>query len=204
MKWIVGVIIAVSLFFSPVKGFSEDSKVIQEKSTAVHPLIPFTAEKHLVKCEDYLDYDKEYNQSLQCTAKKALPQLRTKNLKKPKCYIITNKAPDVHVGPVFSFVSSGLIFRERIVGFYEDQTETLYIVENTDAPMILRHELQHYFLDKVKKNGDGAHVHKVWSVCEPAHYTPSKEAIRKGSGKKMRNKYNVIIRQGTTSFYLTR
>jgi hypothetical protein len=163
------------------------------RGSSTHPLIPLTTEDHLISCEDYLDYDLEFHNALSCSSTNALPELNHTPIEKPECYIIKEESPDVRSGALFNSVSTGLIFRDHIVGFYEDTSKILYIVENTDAPMILRHELQHYFLDIVKGNADARHVHKIWFTCEEGYYTPSEEATKKGENK-IKMKYNSILK----------
>lgn len=142
-------------------------------------LLPFTKPEHLRTCEDYFDQAKLFEQTLSCANKSVFKSKPLKSIKIPECYVISVNSPDVIVSPdgVFNFIGTSILLLNRIVGFYENQAKTLYLVETYDLPLIYRHELQHYFLDLAEGDGNGRHDHAIWDKCEPPYYQPSQEAV---------------------------
>lgn len=146
---------------------------------SVHPTLPLTLPEHLVKCEDLIDYEKEFQAALSCSVKKFF-KISHPPLKKPNCFVITDKSPDLQSNQIFSYLSLTPIDSSAAVGFYEPRLQTLFIADNYDMAMIIRHELQHHFLHAFGMDGDAAHSSAIWEVCEPPQYTPSKEAVADG------------------------
>lgn len=133
-------------------------------------LIPLTLPKHLVPCDRAIDTASEFKRALDCS-KGAIPGLPS-DLAPPSCFLISASSPDVYRAPEgFNFITTGIDMRFQVVGFYDRESRTVYVVENQEAPQIFRHELQHYFLDAVGLV-DLGHKHEVFNTCEPAYFTP--------------------------------
>jgi hypothetical protein len=157
-----------------------------ERADVSSMFLPFTSRADLIKCEDYLDYDKEFEQALDCSVE-GCDDLREKfesgEVEKPECYVIPASSPDVVNGNIFNFVMFSSIYVQQIVGFYDPESKIMYAVENEDTARVVRHELQHYFIDIALGEeygyGDGLHIHEVWFTCEEPYYTIGKEALKK-------------------------
>lgn len=163
----------------------------------IHYLIPFTEPKHLKPCSEFIDVVGEFEKALECSNREIFskaPYSKPITPEIPQCYIITKESPDVHQHRVFNYINFSMFTREGIVGFYEDKTKVIYIVENTDAPQVWRHELQHYFLDLVNGDGNGAHDDPIWQVCEEPRYTPSSEAYRRAGIEPARNELELLLK----------
>ena len=91
----------------------------------------------------------------------------------PRCFIISASSPDVYSKDSVNFIPLFSIFgRGAILGYFNTETETLFVVENLDAAAVYRHELQHYFL-KLKGGAGGGHHQDIWKQCDPPYYNSS-------------------------------
>lgn len=159
------------------------------KKDQVHEIIPNTKWNHIRPCGEFFDEDREYKKALQCVNEKVwkdspLSEDR-EELNIPRCFIISTSSPDVFGGNggEFNFVPIMSIFGPAaVVGVYEPETNSVFVVENVDAPDVYRHELQHYFLHKHNpETGGGGHHQEIWKQCEPPYYTVSKRSKIVGS-----------------------
>lgn len=156
-------------------------QVVQSLYT-IHFLLPFSEWHDLRPCSEDMELVKEFETSLECSNREIFskaPYNQEIHPAIPSCWIVKVTSPDVHQTKVFNYLNISMFTRDGIVGFYEDYNKTIYIVENTDAPHVWRHELQHYFLDLVTGDGNGNHDHDIWKKCLPRYYSPSDEAYRK-------------------------
>ena len=151
----------------------------------VHPAFPSTRWVHTTPCGVAFDEVKEFLRAQACansTLRLGKPGL---NVPVPRCFIITAASPDVkqkgHVN--FAQIGSG-----GIVGLYQPEMFTIFIINNDDAAHIYRHEIQHYLqhLDD-PKTGGGGHVGTIWEKCEAAQYTPSTRARAIHDAKNLKN-----------------
>lgn len=169
------------VFTSPLKLEQPQQALTVKTPDLVHPFFPFTQWKHVKPCGEFFDEVKEFNKALECSNKNRfdLTPINQQQVFPPRCFIITTDSPDIRTSEngVFNYWNIGFFFYSGIVGLYEPEQKTIFIAENFDAPMIYRHELQHYFLDLMEGDGNGRHDDLIWSVCEPSHYSPSQEAL---------------------------
>jgi hypothetical protein len=154
----------------------------------VHPLLIFTKESDLEPCDKYMDIQAEFNNSLDCANKEVFSQepYNTKlEATPPTCFVVTKRSADVQTDSsgVFNYISSVFLMGEgdEIVGFFDGNI--VYLVENTDIKAVYRHEVSHYFLQKVTGDGDAPHANKVWQTCQSHYYSPSDEAKKVASHK---------------------
>lgn len=200
---LLSVLITTSLDSSAQSVISDKSyDAINRSVYGIYFLIPFTDWSQLKPCGEFFDEHEEYEASLSCSNKELFakaPYNKTITPVLPRCYVITTSSPDVHQTPLFNYVSLTMFTHDGIVGFYDDSDKTVYIVENTDAAMVYRHEVQHYFLDLVEGDGNGKHDHNIWKVCEPPYYEPSDEAYKKAGKEKPVKK----VGMNTDSIYKT-
>jgi len=128
----------------------------------VHHLVPFTSTKDLKPCSEYLNEELEFSKTVECASSIIEKSIE---LSPPECYVITLDSPDVHEGKDSNFISIFMLGVPMIVGFYEDTTEVVYIVENKikEIKSIYNHEVGHYIIHKVYGmlylNGDPRHEH---------------------------------------------
>jgi hypothetical protein len=152
----------------------------------IHELFPNSSWNDLVPCGHYFDEQEEFRKARQCVNEKvwANRPLTTneKDFPIPRCYIIKAQSPNIlskdgiNFLPIFDFTGVG-----AVVGVYQPETRTVFVVENVDAPMVYRHELQHYFLHEHDPETEGGgHDQNIWQQCEPPYYTPSKKAVELG------------------------
>lgn len=162
----------------------------------LHPLIPFTAEKHMKMCSDVMDIEQIYQDSLSCTLSTlypdSTPDIPVEKLEKlhdivNSCYVVTNTSPDIYSTDEFNYIKQYHFFGNPILGFYDPRLFVTYITENVDMVEITEHEIQHHILNVLEVN-DGDHTHPVWYACRPPRYSPSEEA-RKGNPYKKTGKY---------------
>ena len=156
----------------------------------VHEIMPHTKWGHMKPCSEFMNEQEEFNKALQCANEKAWPDspLEGKEhlpLVPPRCFVVSTASPDVFSADDGSFNFIPLIgpfgLEGGIVGVYQQESMTVYVVENTDMNAVYRHELQHYFLHLHNPETEGGgHDQHIWSVCEPPYYTPSDKAIEIG------------------------
>ena len=156
----------------------------QEKQM-IDDLFPNSGWNDLEPCGLHFNEQEEFNKALQCVTDKVWDKgpITDPNLTIPRCFILKAKSPDVYTRPDigFNFIpimefdpQSGTVISGAVVGYYQTETKTVFVVENIDAPMVYRHELQHYFLHIQQPiTGGGGHHQKIWDRCEPPYYTPS-------------------------------
>lgn len=139
---------------------------------------PHTRWIHLAPCGIYFDEEVEYAKAIECVNTKVYPDSKIGEYKLPRCFVVTTASPNVVSNGSFNMIAIRVGFAQisGVVGFYETVTDTLFIVENIDAAMIYRHELQHLFLDIHDGLGGGGHDQEIWKQCEAPYYEPSAEA----------------------------
>lgn len=145
----------------------------------VHPLIPRTRKELLIPCRNIMDYHKVVREALACTNEQVYPEDPIKSFVLPECYIIPTTSPDVIKDPSgqFNFITLGIDLSFKILGFYEDQTNTIFVVQSFDQVLTTKHEIQHAVLHQREGDGDARHVHQIWERCQPGYYDPSQAAI---------------------------
>jgi hypothetical protein len=170
----------VSIFAPPVR-VTYQPRELRESSHAPH-----TTWNDLRSCGEYFDEMQEYKNSRTCTYSSLLHNEKLTAIidpPLPRCYVIGANSKDV----VYSHgASANVIMRidfpsfsvVEILGFYDSDTSTIYIVENFDIDRIYRHEIQHYIIDTVYPGfKDLDHSSSVWSNCEPKTYGPTTKQI---------------------------
>ena len=168
------------------------SLVQTAKPDNIHELIPNSRWQNLRPCGEFFDEHKNYQEALSCVNKKVWTKNPlSEDISIPRCFVISASSPDVHSDksgtfnfvPVMSVMGLG-----AVVGVYQPETKTVFVVENIDAAKIYRHELQHFFLhlhDPITQGG--GHHQKIWEQCEEPYYTPSIEAKMISAIKDMEN-----------------
>ena len=132
------------------KASDQDKQIIDD-------LFPNSGWNDLEPCGLHFDEQEEFNKALQCVLDKVWDKgpITSNELAIPRCFILKAKSPDVYtredIGfnfiPIMEFdIESGKVISGAVVGYYQTETKTVFVVENVDAPMVYRHELQHYFL----------------------------------------------------------
>jgi hypothetical protein len=159
--------------------------------SAVNELFPNTRWSMLRPCSAYFDEQEEFEKAVSCVNKNVWPKSKLppidvdgfhkEEIRIPRCFIVTADSPDLispdgvaNMRPVK--MPDGKI--GGVVGYFESVTETIFVVENYDAAMIYRHELQHFFLhvhDPMHSDG-GGHDQDIWKKCEPPLYDSSDDA----------------------------
>jgi hypothetical protein len=155
----------------------------------IHELFPNSSWNDLAPCGLYFNEQEEFRTARSCVNKNVWESrpltINEKDFPIPRCYIIKAHSPNVlskdgiNFLPIFDPSGVG-----AVVGVYQPETRTVFVVENVDAPMVYRHELQHYFLhehDPITEGG--GHDQEIWSKCEPPYYTPSDKAVALGKGE---------------------
>lgn len=156
---------------------------------AIHELFPNSSWNDLEPCGLHFDEMKEFNTALQCVNTKVWPEspiIKEEFTHIPRCFVVKAKSPDVFTSPkagfnfwpLFELTPAGLA-TGAVVGVYQPETRTVYIVENVDAAMVYRHELQHYFLHiHNPETGGGGHHQNIWKQCEAPYYNPSEKVTK--------------------------
>ncbi len=153
----------------------------------IHELLPNTHWGSLKPCGVLFDEKLEFELALQCVNEKVWPEsplpMDQEEFPIPRCYIVSAESPDVFGNEVFNFVPVVTVFGTgAVLGFYQPESKTVFIVENVDAAMIYRHELQHLFLHLHDPETRGmGHDQDIWYKCEAPRYTPSVSAEVIGS-----------------------
>lgn len=149
----------------------------------IHELIPNSSWNDLEPCGNYFDEKEEFRKAISCVNEKVWPdsKLNTNELEFPipRCFIVKAHGPNVLSKNGINFVPifDPLMGANAIVGVYQPETRTVFVVENIDAAMVYRHELQHYFLHEHNpETGGGGHDQSIWQKCEPPYYEPSDKA----------------------------
>lgn len=144
----------------------------------IHPIIPNTRWEHLKPCGIMFNEQKEFDAARQCVNDNVWPlNPISSELLPPRCFIVSVESPDVFGIPAFNFIPLvDITGTGAIVGVYQPETHTVFVVENVDAAMVYRHELQHYFLHVHDPSSGGrGHFQSIWKRCEPGFYTPSEK-----------------------------
>lgn len=147
--------------------------------TQIHELFPNATWDDLEPCGKYFNEREEMNKALQCVNTKVWSQtpINPEGLNPPRCFIVKANSPHVFSSdkmgfnfiPVFDGLRMG-----GVVGVYQPETHTVFVVENIDAAMIYRHELQHFFLHiHDPETEGGGHHQNIWRQCELPYYEPS-------------------------------
>lgn len=148
----------------------------------VHDILPHTRWEHMKPCGTLFDERIEFQKALSCVNEKVWPNSpipNNKNTVAPRCFLVSTSSPDVAGDEEgFNFIPMmtpmGIA---AIVGIYDPDTHTVFVVENVDAPMVYRHELQHRFLhmhDPITEGG--GHYQDIWKKCEPPYYESSERS----------------------------
>lgn len=149
---------------------------------AIHELIPNSSWNDLEPCGKYFDEQEEFRKARSCVNQKVWSDTPlTENeldFPIPRCFIVKAQSPNVlskdgiNFVPIFDYQGLG-----AVVGVYQPETRTVFVVENIDAPDVYRHELQHYFLhEHDPETQGGGHDQPIWEKCEPPYYEPSPKA----------------------------
>jgi len=149
---------------------------------AIHELIPNSSWNDLEPCGKYFDEQEQFRKARSCVNKEVWSEspLTENELEFPipRCFIIKAQSPNILSKDGINFIP---IFDQdgvgAIVGVYQPETRTVFVVENIDAPEVYRHELQHYFLHEHDPETEGGgHDQAIWQRCEPPYYEPSERA----------------------------
>jgi hypothetical protein len=178
-------VLVYSVLMSPVillnRGVPAISKV---EHTEIHELFPNSSWNDLVPCGQYFDEQEEFRKARSCVNKEVWSDrpLSEDELEYtiPRCYVVRAQSPNVLSKDGVNFFP---IIDERglgaVVGVYQPETRTVFVVENIDAPAVYRHELQHYFLhEHDPETQGGGHDQLIWEKCEPPFYEPSDKVKR--------------------------
>lgn len=154
----------------------------------IHELIPNATWNDLEPCGLHFNEQEEFKTALQCVNKSVWsdsPLVKDWQTHIPRCFIIKAGAVDIFTTenagfnfiPIVHIAPDG-IRAGGVVGVYQPETRTVFVVENIDAAKVYRHELQHYFLHMHDpETQGGGHDQNIWKQCEPPYYTPSEEVI---------------------------
>lgn len=148
----------------------------------IHELLPNSRWSDLKPCGEFFDEQKNFDQALSCVNSQVWTKspLSTETAI-PRCFVISAGSPDIYSdrSKTFNFIPIADMFGNigAVVGVYQPETRTVFVVENVDAPKVYRHELQHFFLhlhDPI--TAGGGHHQEIWHKCEEPYYSPSIEA----------------------------
>jgi hypothetical protein len=180
-----GIFVFASIVAPPIALLRGESLAAQATdATIIHELFPRSSWNDLEPCGLHFNEQEEFNKALQCVNTNVWPDspiVKEEFTHIPRCFIVKAHSPDVYTSPkagfnfwpMFEPTPMGIAVG-AVVGVYQPETRTVYIVENIDAAMVYRHELQHYFLhEHDPETGGGGHHQKIWEKCEPPYYTPS-------------------------------
>jgi hypothetical protein len=186
-----GIFVFFSVFAPPISLLSGESIAVNGHSDRqiIHELFPRSSWNDFEPCGLHFNEQEEFNKALQCVNTNVWKDSPIKDetvTHLPRCFIVKANSIDIYSRPdigfnfVPEFIATPLgIQVGAIVGVYQPETRTVFIVENVDAPMIYRHELQHYFLHAHDpETGGGGHHQTIWEKCEPPYYTPSEKVQR--------------------------
>lgn len=154
-----------------------------KENRPAHYMLPFTTKEYLKPCSDYFNVQEAYEKSLSCSNDKVFSKKpynkRLNNLKDiPQCLVISKESPDIVKTRALNYLNITPIIGAGIVGFYDDDTNTIFVIENFDQILVLIHEYQHYFLRIADGDANGEHDHNIWKKCSPPKYTPSDENLK--------------------------
>ena len=146
---------------------------------AIHELFPNSSWNDLEPCGKHFDETEEFRKARSCVNEKVWPESKLNENELefpiPRCFIVKAQGPNVmsrngvNFLPIIDPMGIG-----AIVGVYQPETRTVFVVENIDAPLVYRHELHHYFLhEHDPETQGGGHDQTIWERCEPPFYTPS-------------------------------
>ena len=181
-----GVFVFFSVIAPPISLLRGESIAVASSADKqiIHELFPRSTWNDFEPCGLHFNEQEEFNKALQCVNQNVwnkTPITDETVTHLPRCFIVKAKSIDIYTRPDigFNFVPEFFVTPVgiqvgAIVGVYQPETRTVFIVENVDAPMIYRHELQHYFLHAHNpETGGGGHHQEIWEKCEPPYYTPS-------------------------------
>ena len=180
VSWVLPSFLVLVVLTRPAVMLNRGVPIIQHADhTMIHELFPNSTWGDLEPCGSLFNEAEEFAKAQQCVDEKVWPKTPLKPLKlePPRCFILKASSPNVFSNPKmgFNFIP---MFDGRgiggVVGVYQPETRTLFIVENIDAAMVYRHELQHFFLHVHDPETEGGgHDQNIWKQCEPPYYTPS-------------------------------
>lgn len=181
-----GIFVFFSIVAPPISLLRGESVAVQGHMdrVVIHELFPRSSWNDFEPCGLHFNEQEEFNKALQCVNTNVWPESPVVDdtvTHLPRCFIVKANSPDIYSRPdigfnfVPQFYATPLgIEVGGIVGVYQPETRTVFIVENIDAAMVYRHELQHYFLHAHNpETGGGGHDQEIWQKCEPPYYTPS-------------------------------
>lgn len=189
-------LVLLALAAPPLYGERGVSALTATHHDMIHELFPNSSWNDLAPCGLYFNELEEFRTARSCVNKNVWSDrpltADEKDFPIPRCYILKAHSPNVlsksgvNFVPIFDPSGVG-----AVVGVYQPETRTVFVVENVDAPMIYRHELQHYFLHEHDPETEGGgHHQEIWSKCEPPYYTPSQKAQNLGGEDESQNKSN--------------
>lgn len=146
------------------------------KDELVHEILPRTRWGHLRPCGTLFDEKKEFEIAKQCVNERVWQDDPIEEPYIPRCFLISADSPDVFASPEgFNGIPLLTPFGfGMVVGVYQPETQTVFIVENEDSAQIYRHELQHFFLHLHSPITEGGgHYQDIWKQCEAPYYEPS-------------------------------
>jgi hypothetical protein len=176
-------LLVFAVLTNPVIMFNRGVPAIgSTEHTAIHELFPQSSWNDLVPCGQYFNEVEEFRKARSCVNQNVWSDrpLTEDELEFPipRCYVIKAQSPNVlskdgiNFLPIFDYNGLG-----AVVGVYQPETRTVFVVENIDAPQVYRHELQHYFLhEHDPETTGGGHDQPIWEKCEPPYYEPSDKA----------------------------
>lgn len=176
-------ILVFAVLTNPVIMFNRGVPALgSSEHTAIHELFPQSSWNDLVPCGQYFNEPEEFRVARSCVNQKVWSDRPLSenelDFPIPRCYVIKSQSPNVlskdgiNFLPIFDADGLG-----AVVGVYQPETRTVFVVENIDAAQVYRHELQHYFLhEHDPETTGGGHDQKIWEKCEPPYYEPSEKA----------------------------
>lgn len=176
-------VLVFAVLTSPVIYFNRGVPAVGKTDRVeIHELFPQSSWNDLAPCGQYFNEQEEFRKARSCVNEKVWSDRPVSEdeleFTIPRCYVLKAQSPNVLSKDGINFV---LIFDSfdlgSVVGVYQPETRTVYVVENIDAAEIYRHELQHYFLhEHDPETTGGGHDQEIWSKCEPPYYEPSDRA----------------------------
>lgn len=155
--------------------------IVAAHSDKIHEIIPNTRWSDLKPCGQFFDEQAEYEKAIQCVNEKVWSKRPVHPVNIPRCFIVSSSSPDVFADNSGTFnailIADGFGRIGSVLGVYQPETRTVFVVENVDSAKVYRHELQHYFLHNHDPETEGGgHDQKIWQHCEEPYYTPSVKA----------------------------
>jgi len=127
----------------------------------------YTNWDNLKPCGAYFNEVKHYERALTCANELWKDDPISSEINIPRCFVISSAS----MGVVYNGGANLIMVTEFMgaVGYFDTNTDTVFIVENYNVEGIYRHELQHLFLKK-KTGYGGGHHQQIWKSCEPPYF----------------------------------